>query len=102
MPVYGFRCRECAEEFDLTRPISKSGDAAECPACGAEAKRLFTPVGVHFKGSGFHNTDYKPKPKEDTGSSCPASTDSGSSSDACKSCPASGASDSTSKPKDAK
>jgi predicted nucleic acid-binding Zn ribbon protein len=55
-----------------------------CPECGAEASRVFSPVGVAFKGSGFHNTDYRPQPKEDAGS-CAV----GGSSPACAGCPAS-------------
>jgi predicted nucleic acid-binding Zn ribbon protein len=61
----------------------------ECPVCAAETKRVFTPVGVHFKGSGFYNTDYKGKSaapaqsKSSDAPSCPASGGGG-----CDSCPA--------------
>jgi predicted nucleic acid-binding Zn ribbon protein len=50
------------------------GSTAEesCTDCGADAKRVFTPVGVAFKGSGFHNTDYRTQPSEPT--AAPATT----------------------------
>jgi predicted nucleic acid-binding Zn ribbon protein len=58
-----------------------------CPDCDGAAKRVFSPVGVVFKGSGFHSTDYKAKPSE-TASDCP-SKDSGS--EKCSGCPAASA-----------
>lgn len=88
MPAYDFRCLHCDHVFELTRPL---GDASEvrCPVCGGETKRVFTPVGVVFKGSGFHNTDYRPKPKSEESSpsgkdSCPNAGSSGG----CANCPA--------------
>ncbi len=63
MPTYEFKCSECDTVFELRRRI---GDlkGAVCPECGAPAKRIFSPVGVVFKGSGFHNTDYRKRPEE--------------------------------------
>jgi predicted nucleic acid-binding Zn ribbon protein len=46
----------------------------DCPACGGDTKQVFHAVGVHFKGSGFHNTDYRPKPASSDCDSCPASS----------------------------
>ncbi len=60
MPEYDFRCTECDEMFEVSRPMGSTAKEC-CPSCGAAAKRVFTPVGVAFKGSGFHNTDYRPK-----------------------------------------
>lgn len=83
MPVYDYRCTSCDERFEVTRPMSSTAEEC-CPSCGEAAKRVFTPVGVAFKGSGFHNTDYRPQPKED-GGSCAAKKEGSS---ACSSCPA--------------
>lgn len=91
MPTYDFRCSECAETFEVTRPMSAKGDE-RCPTCGAVAKKVFSPVGVAFKGSGFHNTDYRPRPAEESSSaepsksdaSCPAKSEGSA---ACASCP---------------
>lgn len=87
MPSYDYRCRACDRVFELTRSLSDSSPVS-CPECGGDTKRIFTPVGVVFKGSGFHNTDYKPRPKGEESS--PAGKDScpGSGSAACSSCPA--------------
>jgi len=88
MPAYDYKCLSCESIFELSRSIS---DAAEvcCPTCGGATKRVFTPVGVVFKGSGFHNTDYRARPKSEESSpagkdSC---TDAGSTT-ACAACPA--------------
>lgn len=86
MPVYDYRCTECNERFEVSRPMGTS-QAENCPSCGSVAKRVFTPVGVAFKGSGFHNTDYRSSPKNDSAGAgaCPAKKDGSS---ACSSCPA--------------
>ncbi len=73
MPAYDFRCTECSAVFEVTRPMSAVGDET-CPACGACATKVFAPVGVAFKGTGFHNTDYKTRPKEESCASAGAST----------------------------
>jgi putative FmdB family regulatory protein len=59
MPIYEYKC-ENGHVFDV---IQKFTDEAlsECQECGAPAARVLHPVAIHFKGSGFHNTDYKTK-----------------------------------------
>ena len=56
MPIYEYRC-ENGHVFDV---IQKMADEplTECQECGAPAERVLHPVAVHFKGSGFYNTDY--------------------------------------------
>lgn len=83
MPTYDYRCTCCSDTFEVSRPMG-STESPSCPACGADARRVFTPVGVAFKGAGFHSTDYRPRAVEDTGS-CPAKS---ASSEKCASCPA--------------
>ena len=56
MPTYGYRCTACQLEFDVWQKMSDAPQA-ECPTCGAEAKRVFYPAGVVFKGSGFYVSD---------------------------------------------
>lgn len=65
MPSYDYRCSACEARFEVTRPMSSTAEEC-CPECGATAKRVFTPVGVAFKGTGFHNTDYRTRPAEPT------------------------------------
>ena len=88
MPAYDYRCSTCHAVFEVTRRFGETADVA-CPECGAGAKRLYTPVGVVFKGSGFHNTDYRPRPKAEESSPSGKDSCSTSSSPACASCPAS-------------
>ncbi len=61
MPIYEYKC-ENGHVFDV---IQKMSDEAltECQECGAPAVRVLHPVAVHFKGSGFYNTDYGKKKK---------------------------------------
>ena len=91
MPTYDFRCTECDNVCEVTRPAGVS-DPVACPTCGGDTKRVFSPVGVVFKGSGFHNTDYRStsEPKKDESGACPSAD---TASDACAGCPASGDSD---------
>ncbi|MDO8848304.1 MAG: zinc ribbon domain-containing protein [Coriobacteriia bacterium] len=89
MPAYDYRCLSCASVFELTRSLSDASEVV-CPSCGGQTKRVFTPVGVVFKGSGFHNTDYRPRPKSEEPS--PSGKDSCANSGqgaACATCPAS-------------
>jgi len=46
MPIYPFRCDGCTAEFEISRKISAMRDPAPCPACGQEARRVFTAVAV--------------------------------------------------------
>ncbi|MCL4079541.1 FmdB family transcriptional regulator [Coriobacteriia bacterium Es71-Z0120] len=90
MPKYDYKCEACETVFEVTRPFGDTSPES-CPQCGGATKRLFAPVGIVFKGSGFHNTDYKPRPKEGgsgDGSSSGASSCAGNGSAACSSCPA--------------
>lgn len=56
MPIYEYKCTN-GHVFDV---IQRMADEAltECQECGAPAERVLHPVAVHFKGSGFYNTDY--------------------------------------------
>ena len=40
MPIYEYRCASCGTDFELTRPISQSGDPAPCPNCRRPAEKL--------------------------------------------------------------
>jgi putative FmdB family regulatory protein len=55
MPVYGYRCSR-GHHFEVTQRITDS-PLAQCPECGAPVTRVFYPVGIVFKGSGFYKTD---------------------------------------------
>jgi putative FmdB family regulatory protein len=56
MPTYEYRC-ENGHTFEVMQRMS-DGPVEACTVCGAPVQRVFHPVAVHFKGSGFYNTDY--------------------------------------------
>jgi len=61
MPIYEYRCLN-GHTFEVIQ--SMSDDPVEtCEVCGAPVERVFHPVAVHFKGSGFYSTDYASKAK---------------------------------------
>jgi putative FmdB family regulatory protein len=57
MPIYEYRC-ENGHQFEVIQSMSEDPVTA-CEECGAPVERVFHPIAVHFKGSGFYNTDYK-------------------------------------------
>ncbi len=56
MPIYEYKC-ENGHVFDVIQKFSDE-PLTECAECGAPAVRVLHSPAVHFKGSGFHNTDY--------------------------------------------
>jgi putative FmdB family regulatory protein len=80
MPIYEYRCTN-GHTFEVVQRMSD--DPVEtCEECGAPVERVFHPVAVHFKGSGFYTTDYKTKSKTSSGKDGDSSSsDSGSGSD---------------------
>src|SRR5919198_911747 len=56
MPIYEYRC-ENGHLFEVMQRITDDPVTA-CRECGAAVQRVFHPIAVHFKGSGFYNTDY--------------------------------------------
>ena len=58
MPLYEYECGKCAHRFELRRSFSE-GASACCPRCSHTAQRIFAPVPIVFKGSGFYVTDYR-------------------------------------------
>jgi putative FmdB family regulatory protein len=77
MPIYEYRCLN-GHTFEVIQ--SMSDDPVEtCEVCGAPVERVFHPVAVHFKGSGFYTTDYAKKAKTGAAKDGGSSGDSGSS-----------------------
>src|ERR1700760_4785587 len=56
MPIYEYRCKK-GHQFEV---MQRMGDdpVTKCEVCGEPVQRVFHPIAVHFKGSGFYNTDY--------------------------------------------
>jgi putative FmdB family regulatory protein len=63
VPTYSYRCTECGTAFDIKQSFSDDA-LTECPTCGGVLRKVFSPVGVTFNGSGFYRTDSRAKPSE--------------------------------------
>jgi putative FmdB family regulatory protein len=59
MPIYEYRCERGHTFEEIQRMTDEP--LASCSSCGAPVERVFHPVAVHFKGSGFYSTDYAKK-----------------------------------------
>jgi putative FmdB family regulatory protein len=59
MPIYEYRCKK-GHTFEVLQRMADD-PLDECTTCGAPVQRVFHPVAVHFKGSGFYTTDYGKK-----------------------------------------
>lgn len=57
MPVYEYRCKTCGETHEIAHGFHDERPT-KCPTCGGQLVRVFHPIGLVFKGSGFHKTDY--------------------------------------------
>src|SRR4051812_42783366 len=78
MPIYEYRC-EKGHTFEVLQRMSDD-PISKCEVCGAPVHRVFHPIAVHFKGSGFYNTDYG-KQKRAGSADGASSSDNSSSSD---------------------
>jgi putative FmdB family regulatory protein len=78
MPIYEYRCEQ-GHTFEVMQRMSDE-PVASCQTCAAPVQRVFHPVAVHFKGSGFYNTDYgtRKRAREREGASSSESGGSGS------------------------
>ncbi len=56
VPTYSYACRECEHRFDIQQAFSDRSLTA-CPACGGGLRKVYSSVGVVFKGSGFYRND---------------------------------------------
>jgi putative FmdB family regulatory protein len=72
MPTYEYACKSCGEHVEVVQSF-RDDPLTECPACGGPLRKVFAPVGIVLKGSGFYKTDSratsKPSAKSDSGSS---------------------------------
>ncbi|MHB8894522.1 MAG: FmdB family zinc ribbon protein [Candidatus Geothermincolia bacterium] len=57
MPRYDYKCKKCDRSFEVTHGINDTVET--CDECGGDVRRVFHPVGIVFKGSGFYATDSK-------------------------------------------
>ncbi len=64
MPTYQYRCTACSEPLEVAQSFTDA-PLAECPSCGGVLRKVFSAVGVVFKGSGFYQTDSRPTAKSE-------------------------------------
>lgn len=72
MPTYDYRCKECGHQFEIHQSFADDA-LTTCPECQGALKKIFSAVGISFKGSGFYKTDSR------SGSGTSSSSDKGSS-----------------------
>lgn len=56
MPTYEYRCKDCGHTFEAYQSFTDD-PLTECPSCQGTVKKVFSSVGISFKGSGFYKTD---------------------------------------------
>jgi len=87
VPTYQYTCTECGEPLEAVQKFSDA-PLAVCPACGGRLRKVFSAVGIVFKGSGFYRTDSRngasatapaAKDKEKSSSESSSTSDSSSS-----------------------
>ena len=79
MPTYQYQCTECGEGLEAVQKFTDDA-LTECPNCGGRLKKVFSAVGIVFKGSGFYRNDSRGSSSSSSPSSAPKSSDSSSSS----------------------
>lgn len=62
MPTYQYACSVCHHEFEVFQAFSESS-LTHCPECNGNLRKVYSAVGVVFKGSGFYKTDSKSESK---------------------------------------
>ncbi|WP_055572765.1 FmdB family zinc ribbon protein, partial [Streptomyces prasinopilosus] len=72
MPTYQYQCTECGEGLEAVQKFTDDA-LTECPNCQGRLKKVFSAVGIVFKGSGFYRNDSRGS----SSSSTPASKTSG-------------------------
>ena len=79
MPIYEYRC-DRGHIFEVMQRMTDD-PVSSCSTCEAPVQRVFHPVAVHFKGSGFYNTDYGKKKGAGASSTESSSSESGTKSE---------------------
>lgn len=57
MPTYEYRCSNCDTLYQKVRGISESTPKYKCDTCNLPLIRVYSNIGINFKGSGFYSTD---------------------------------------------
>ena len=71
MPVYEYACTTCGERTEARQSFDDP-PLEECPVCGGRLRKLYSPVGIVFKGSGFYSTESKKGSQQRDGQAAPS------------------------------
>ncbi|MGW0869988.1 FmdB family zinc ribbon protein [Streptomyces sp. NPDC002740] len=77
MPTYQYQCTECGEGLEAVQKFTDDA-LTECPNCGGRLKKVFSAVGIVFKGSGFYRNDSRGSSSSSSPASSSKSATSGS------------------------
>ncbi|MBN3928958.1 FmdB family transcriptional regulator [Streptomyces verrucosisporus] len=91
MPTYQYQCTECGEGLEAVQKFTDDA-LTECPSCKGRLKKVFSAVGIVFKGSGFYRNDSRGSSSGGTSSSSSSSASSSSASSSSSSEKSSGSS----------
>ncbi|MEO8815940.1 MAG: FmdB family zinc ribbon protein [Mycobacterium sp.] len=80
MPTYSYACTECGNHFDVTQAFTDDA-LTTCEQCSGRLRKIFSSVGVVFKGSGFYRTDSRESAKSSVNGSGNGPTKPGTSSE---------------------
>jgi putative FmdB family regulatory protein len=68
LPTYEYACKSCGEHLEVVQRFTDDA-LTECPSCQGTLRKVFSPVGITFKGSGFYKTDSRSSSKRSSSSS---------------------------------
>jgi putative FmdB family regulatory protein len=74
MPIYEYACTACGERTEAKQGFDDP-PLEECPQCAGRLRKMYSPVGIVFKGSGFYSTDGKKSSKSGAKSTDQSSTE---------------------------
>ncbi|MEU1305983.1 MULTISPECIES: FmdB family zinc ribbon protein [Streptomyces] len=94
MPTYQYQCTECGEGLEAVQKFTDDA-LTECPSCGGRLKKVFSAVGIVFKGSGFYRNDSRGSSSSSSPAAKPAASGSSDSSSDTKSSSSSASSSSS-------
>ncbi|MFD6111794.1 FmdB family zinc ribbon protein [Streptomyces yangpuensis] len=95
MPTYQYQCTECGEGLEAVQKFTDDA-LTVCPSCDGRLKKVFSAVGIVFKGSGFYRNDSRGASSSSTPASKPASSSSSSTSTTTAAAPAASSSSTSS------
>ncbi|MEU7635514.1 FmdB family zinc ribbon protein [Streptomyces sp. NPDC039016] len=103
MPTYQYQCTACGEGLEAVQKFTDDA-LTECPSCSGRLKKVFSAVGIVFKGSGFYRNDSRGSSSSSSpaASSTSSSGSTSSTSSSTSSSPSSSSSSSTSSSSDSK